>query len=162
MAGESVCGLACMSNTLAADVDDLDEVLDRIHLALGAFFKGDAEPAKATYSHGDDVSLANPFGPAVVGWDAVSAAMQRAAAQYRDGRATSFERIALYGARELACIVEVEHYVAKVGGADAESPVVLRVTTVLRREEAAWKIVHRHADPITTPQAAESVVGQSG
>lgn len=92
----------------------------------------------------------------------MSAVMQRAAAHYRDGGATSFERVALYATGELACIVEVEHYVAKVGGAERESPVALRVTTVLRREEAAWKIVHRHADPITTPQAAETVIGKSG
>jgi len=145
-----------------ADVDDLDEVLDRIHLALDAFFKGDPEPAKAAYSHRDDVSLANPFGPPAAGWDAVSATMERAAAHYRDGRATSFERIAGYATRELAYIVEIEHYLSKVGGADRESPVALRVTTVLRREDAAWKIVHRHADPITTPQAAETVISRSG
>lgn len=150
-----------MGNTVAADFDDFNEVLDRIHLALDAFFKGDPEPAKAAYSHRDDVSLANPFGPPAVGWDAVSAAMQRAAAHYRDGRATSFERVAGHATRELAYIVEIEHYLAKVGGADRESPVALRVTTVLRREEAAWKIVHRHADPITTPQAADTVIGKS-
>lgn len=147
---------------MAADFDDLEETLDRIQLALDAFFKGDPEPYKAVYSHREDVSLANPFGPPVVGWDAVSAAMQRAAAHYRDGRVTSFQPIARYATRELAYIVEVEHYSAKVGGADRESPVALRVTTVLRLEEAAWKVVHRHADPITTPQAAETVIGKSG
>lgn len=143
------------------DIEDLDEALDRIHLALDAFFKGDPEPAKAAYSQRDDVSLANPFGPPAVGWDAVSAAMERAAAHYRDGRVASFERIAGYATDELAYFVEIERYLAKVGGADRETPVALRVTTVLRREEVAWKIVHRHADPITTPQAAESVIGKS-
>ena len=149
------------ANTVA-DSDNLDAALDRIHLALGAFFKSDPEPAKAAYSHQDDVSLANPFGPPVVGWDAVSTAMERAAAHYRDGRVTGFDRIAGYASRELAYIVEIERYLAKVGGADRESPIALRVTTVLRREQAAWKIVHRHADPITTPQAAETVIGKSG
>jgi ketosteroid isomerase-like protein len=147
---------------MAGDLDDLDGVLDRIHLALAAFFRGDAEPAKAAYSHRDDVSLANPFGPPAVGWDAVSAAMQRAAAHYRAGRATSVERIAGYATAELAYTVEIEHYVAHVGGAERASPVTLRVTTVLRREESTWKIVHRHADPITTTRAADTVVGTSG
>lgn len=147
---------------MAADFDDLEQTLDRIHLALDAFFKGDPEPYKAAYSHREDVSLANPFGPPVLGWDAVSAAMERAAAHYRDGRVTSFERIAGHATRELAYIVEVEHYVVKIGGADDESPVALRATTVLRREEAAWKIVHRHADAITTPQAVDTVISKSG
>lgn len=144
------------------NIDELGAAVDRIHMALDAFFKGDAEPAKAAYSHSDDVSLANPFGPPVVGWDAVSAAMQQAAAHYRDGRATSFERLAGYATGELAYIVELEHYLAKVGGGERESPVALRVTTVLRREDTAWRIVHRHADPITTPQAPETVVRASG
>ena len=143
------------------DSKDLDEALDSIHLALDAFFRGDPEPAKAAYSHRDDASLANPFGPPAVGWDAVSGAMDRAAAHYRDGRAVSFERVAGYATDQLAYFVEIERYVATVGRADHNSPVALRVTTVLRREEVAWKIVHRHADPITTPQAAESVVGTS-
>ena len=147
---------------MAADFDDLDEALDRINLALDAFFKGDAEPAKAAYSHRDDVSLANPFGPPVLGWDAVSAAMQLAAAHYRDGRASGFDRIAGHASGELAYIVEIEHYVVKIGGDDRESRVDLRVTTVLRREAGAWKIVHRHADPITTPQDARTVIGTSG
>ena len=145
-----------------ADFEDLDQIVERIHAALDAFFRGDPEPAKAAYSHSDDVSLANPFGPPAVGWDAVSAAMEAAAAHYRGGRATSFERLAGYATYELAYIVEIERYVAKVGGADRKSPVALRVTTVLRREEAVWKIVHRHADPITTPQGGDSVIGKSG
>ena len=147
---------------MAADFEDLDDALDRIHLALDAFFKGVAEPTKVAYSHRDDVSLANPFGPPALGWDAVSATMQLAAAHYRDGRATGFDRLAGHASGELAYILEIEHYVVKIGGDDRESRVDLRVTTVLRREAAAWKIIHRHADAITTPQAAETVISTSG
>jgi ketosteroid isomerase-like protein len=145
-----------------ADIEELGVAVDRIHLALDAFFNGDAEPARAAYSRAGDVSLANPFGPPVVGWDAVSAAMQQAAAHYRDGRATGFDRIGGYESAELAYTVELEHYVAKVGESERESPVTLRVTTILRLEEGAWRIVHRHADPITTTRGPETVVGSSG
>jgi ketosteroid isomerase-like protein len=32
------------------------------------------------------------------------------------------------------------------------------VTTIFRHEEDGWKLVHRHADTVTTPQPVESLV----
>jgi ketosteroid isomerase-like protein len=52
----------------------------------------------------------------------------------------------------------MERYRAKVGGVEDISPVDLRVTSILRPEDGTWKIVHRHANPITTAQPAESVI----
>ena len=84
--------------------------------------------------------------------------MDGAAAHYRDGRAVGFELLSKYVTPELAYIVEIERYEAKVGAGDDVTPISLRCTTVFRREEDAWKIVHRHADPITTRRSAESVL----
>jgi len=56
-----------------------------------------------------------------------------------------------------AYILEIERFEAKAGGSEDLTPVALRVTSVFRREDEAWKLVHRHADPITAPRAAESV-----
>jgi ketosteroid isomerase-like protein len=141
-----------------AAVDDLDGVIEQSHLALGEIVKGDAEPLKMMYSHQEDVSLANPFGPPVRGWEQAAATMERAASNYRDGEITGFENVAKYVTPELAYIVEVERYQAKVGGSEDLTLIALRVTTIYRPEEGTWKVVHRHADPITTPQPAESVI----
>jgi hypothetical protein len=46
-------------------VDDLDEVLERFKLAGNEFMKGDPKPVQELFSHREDVSLANPFGPPV-------------------------------------------------------------------------------------------------
>ena len=137
---------------------DLESFIDEYHRALDAFFRGDPEPAKRLYSHGDDASLGNPFGPVVVGWPAVEETMNRAAANYRDGGATGFETLRAHAGSELAYLVEVEGFAAKIGGSKELSSGALRVTSVLRLEGGSWKVVHRHADPITSPRAAESVI----
>lgn len=140
------------------DMDDLDAVIDRSHQALGEFVKGDPEPLKALYSHRDDVTLADPFGPPMRGWRQAAETMERAAAHYREGEVVGFDNVATYVTPELAYIVEVERYRAKVGGGEDLTPVALRVTSILRPEEGTWKMIHRHADPITTAQPAESVI----
>jgi len=120
--------------------------------------KGNPEPAKKVFSQRDDVTLGNPFGPFARGWKQVVETMERAASNYRDGDATGFENIATCVTADLAYIVEVEGLRSKVGGRDDVAPLALRVTSIFRPEDGVWKMVHRHADPITTTQPAESVV----
>jgi ketosteroid isomerase-like protein len=137
---------------------ELDDFVDEYHRALDEFFRGDPEPAKRLYSHREDASLANPFGPVAVGWEQVAVTMERAARNYRDGGASGFETLARYVTPDLAYLVEIERFEAKVGGEEKMASAALRVTSVLRPEDGAWKIVHRHADPITAPRAPESVI----
>jgi ketosteroid isomerase-like protein len=135
----------------------LAQVIEEYHRALDAFVKGDPEPDKRLYSRRDDVSLANPLGPPVRGWSQVEATIDRAAAPLREGEVRGFERISEYVTEDVAYIVEIERYRMKIGGADAVTSVSLRVTTIFRQEDGEWRIVHRHADPITGPRPAESV-----
>lgn len=132
--------------------------LEEYHRAGLEITNGNPEVYKALYSRRDDVTLANPFGPPVRGWSQVSATLDRAAEKYRDGEVVGFENVATVIGSDVAYIVEIESYRARVGGAQDMSPVALRVTTAFRLEDGIWKVVHRHADPITTPRPAESVI----
>jgi ketosteroid isomerase-like protein len=132
--------------------------LEEYHRAGLEITNGNPEVYKALFSRRDDVTLANPFGPPVRGWSEVSATLDRAAANYRNGEIVGFENLSTVIAPELAYTVEVESYRARVGGAEELVPVSLRVTTVFRREGDAWKVAHRHADPITAPRPPESVI----
>ena len=137
---------------------ELDQFVEQYHDALDEFFRGNPKPAKMLYSHLEDASLANPFGPVATGWKRVAETMERAASNYRDGEATEFETLARYVTPDLAYIVEIERFKAKIGGKEEFALGALRVTTIFRREGGRWKVVHRHADPITTPRPAESVI----
>ena len=136
-----------------------DLPLAEYHRAGVEITNGNPDVYKSLYSRRDDATLANPFGPPVRGWSAVSSTLDLAAANYRDGEAVGFENVSTIVGEELAYTVEIESYRARVGGAEEVVPVSVRVTTVFRREDGVWKVVHRHADPITGPRPAGSVIG---
>jgi ketosteroid isomerase-like protein len=139
-------------------VEDVDELIERYQLALDEFLKGDPKPVQALFSHREDASLANPYGPPVCGWDEVAKTIEHAASLRRDGKARGFEIVAKNVTAELAYVVQIEHMESKVGEREDVTPYDLRATIIFRPEDGTWKVVHRHADPITTAQPAESVI----
>ena len=141
------------------DSRSLDQVIEADHQASTAFVNGDPEPKKRLYSRADDATLANPLGTAR-GWQQVDARLDAAAALLRDGEPTRFERVSESATTDLAYIVEIDRTMVKVNGAAERSPVELRATTVFRREGETWKVVHRHADPITTSRPVESILAR--
>jgi ketosteroid isomerase-like protein len=132
--------------------------LEDYHRAGLEIVNGNPDVYKELYSRRDDVTLANPFGPPARGWSEVSATLDRAAENYQEGEVVGFENVSTVISSDLAYTVEIESYRAKVGGAADLAPVAVRVTTVFRNEDGAWKVTHRHADPITQPRPAESVL----
>ncbi len=129
---------------------ELRQVIEQFRSAADDFSRGNPEPIKRLFSRRDDVTLANPFGPAVRGWKNVSAALDAASSRFRDGKKTLFEPVSEYVSPDLATFHDIERWTTKVSGREEHATMVLRVTTVYRREEGGWKIAHRHADPIST------------
>src|SRR5262249_47858095 len=126
-----------------SDVDDFDALIEPYHGALRGIINGDPSAYKAMYSGKADVTLANPFGGVARGRAEVERRLDGAAANFRDGEVVDCKTISKSVSSELAYLVEVETYKAKIGGSDELSSVGLRVTTVFRPEGGTWKIVHR-------------------
>jgi ketosteroid isomerase-like protein len=142
-----------------AALDELvDELIEQYQLASGEFLKGNPEPVKKLWSHREDVSLANPYGPPVRGWEQVAKTVEHASSLRSDGEFVGSEIVAKYATPELAYVVQIERAKAKVGGSEDITPYALRTTMIFRLEGGEWKVVHRHADPITTERPAESVL----
>jgi hypothetical protein len=109
-----------------------DLPLEEYHRAGLEITNGNPEVYKALYSRRDDVTLANPFGPPARGWSDVSATLDRAATNYRDGEVVGFENVSTVITSELANTVEIESYRARVGGAEKITPVASRPSSDAR------------------------------
>ncbi len=141
-------------------MQDITSVIEQSHEAGDAILRGDASGYRALFSDADDVTLGSPFGPYVRGRKDVEAALASSAAKYRDGGITGADLVAKYVSDDLACVVEVERGRTRLAGSEEQLPVAVRVTSVFRKESSGWKLVHRHADPITTPRPPSSVVSR--
>jgi ketosteroid isomerase-like protein len=139
-------------------VDDVDQLIEQWQLAAGEFLKGNPEPGKKLWSRREDETLANPYGSPVRGWEQVAKTIEHAASLRRGGEFVGSEIVAKYVTPELAYVVQLERAKAKVGGREDIAPIATRATMIFRPEDDTWKMVHRHADPITTAQPTESVI----
>ena len=136
----------------------LDRAVEAYRRALEPFVAGDPRPATEFFSRRDDVTLANPLGPVRRGPSEVDRAIAEAAAQLRDGAIRGFEELSRFSTSDLGYVVQLERTQARVGESDEMLPFTLRATMIFRREGDAWKVVHRHADPITTARLITSVI----
>jgi ketosteroid isomerase-like protein len=130
-------------------MSDLNDLRERYRRSLEAFIRGDPEPQKGLWSRRDDITLANPLGPPAKGYDRVCAVMDIAAAQIRDGEGMTLETISFVETPDLAYELDIQRGRMRLGDADEMATVALRVTSIFRREDDGWKLVHRHADPLT-------------
>lgn len=112
--------------------------------------KGDPGPSTALWSLRDDVVLANPLGPPIVGFPLVAAETARVASMFVGGGIFEFDEIVRWASDDLGYVVAVEHGQVQRAGIDELAPMDLRVTTVFRREDDGWRLCLRHADRVTT------------
>lgn len=137
---------------------DLDEFVDQCEQAWQVFVTGDPDPAKLLFSRRDDVTLANPWGPAVTGWADVSRTLEAAAARFQNGHLSTVDVLSTFLSDDLACYHEIERGEALLGGGAEPGPFALRVTSIYRREDELWRIVLRHADPILAPRPVDATL----
>jgi ketosteroid isomerase-like protein len=137
------------------DMDTFEQPVEKYHATLMEFVKGNAEPTLEVWSQRDDVVLCNPLRPFAHGPAELAETTRAAALNFADGEYI-FETVEKYVTPELGYIIEIERFKAMVGGKEGSG--ALRVTTILRPEDDGWRVCHRHADAITTPQELGSIL----
>ena len=136
------------------DVDDfLSAVMPQQRAADMAILNGDSGPRKALWSHRDPVTVLGAARTAS-GWPAVADLFDWLAENFSNGTSYDLDVTAVGVSGDLGYVVGSEHSNASVGGA-APAQIELRVTLIFRRENGAWKEIHRHADPIPNIQSTQ-------
>ena len=125
---------------------DLDAVIEKTHEAVSRTLSGDAEAYRGVVSARDDVTFGNSFGVFVRGQDDVSNKLIETGERYGNVEVLGFQPIARYVADDLACLVEVELYRARVDASPGFAVIGQRVTNLFRLEDGDWRLIHRHAD----------------
>ena len=128
-----------------------DAAVEAARQALGFMAKGDAGPTTVLWSQRDDVVLANPLGPPIVGFPLVAAETARVASMFVGGESPEFDEITRWASDDLGYVVAIEHARVQRVGSDELVRMDLRVTTVFRREDDGWRLCLRHADHVTAP-----------
>ena len=124
--------------------------------AQARFINGDPTLWKQHASRRDDVTILGGFGGyGEKGWEAVGTRYDWASSQYKGGGATmKVEYLSVVVSGDMAYTVGVERQEgARVGEGQSPARRALRATQIFRREGGAWKLLHRHADPLVEKQA---------
>jgi ketosteroid isomerase-like protein len=138
--------------------DFLESVLPRLTEADTAFHNGDAGARMAIWSQNDPVTL---FGAVFTknGWSEVGPTFEVLASRFSNCESFGYEAIAVGVSGDLAYLVGIEHTTASIDG--ARTSYALRVTTIFRRENGEWRVVHRHGDPMPESVSARDQIARS-
>jgi len=123
------------------------------------FINGDPTLWKQLSSHGDDATVLGAFGGYEKGWNEVGPRYDWASSQFKAGRATiSVEYLNTGVSGDLAFTVAIERQEGvRLGNQNDPTPRALRVTQVFRKENGAWKLLHRQADPLVVKKAPSAL-----
>lgn len=159
----TVLSLALSSASLAAEFSALDpdfrSFLSRFEEGTRRFLDGDPIAWKENVSRNDDVVIMGAWGAYERGWPDVSSRYDWAASRFiKSGASLHVEYLSAASSGDLAYTTAIERSRARIVGQDQQAAMQLRVTHVFRRENGAWKLMLRHADPLLEKTAPDSVL----
>jgi hypothetical protein len=154
-----VCAICLWMQTLvhsAANTDSgFQAFLTRWAEAQSSFINGDPTLWKQNAWHGDEATIFGAFGGHEKSWNEVGPRYNWASSQFKEsGAKIRVEYLNTGVSGNLAFTVAIEHQGnVRLGNQDKPAPRALRVTQIFRKEGGAWKLLHRHADPLVEKKA---------
>jgi hypothetical protein len=134
--------------------EDFETFLRRFEEANTAFVNGDPSLWLPMVSHSEQTSIFGGFGGQETGWSEIGHRYEWASSQFRNsGAKIEFEYLVKHVGADTAYTVAIERGTVEHVAQPEPVPHVLRTTMVFRAEHGAWKIAHRHADPLNPTSA---------
>jgi NAD(P)H-dependent FMN reductase/ketosteroid isomerase-like protein len=135
-------------NTVRPGSSAFDAFMKERQKIAADYVNGDATSLKAIVTHSEPATFFSPRGDHLEGADAVAGRYERDAASFHKGGSTDLEVLQSSASGELAFWSGLQHAKARMGKNGDATDMTLRVTEVFRLEDGAFKLVHRHADPV--------------
>jgi ketosteroid isomerase-like protein len=123
------------------------EVGPLLQAEVAAVHAGDIGPRLELWSRREPVTLLGAWLSAC-GWGEVEQVFDRLAETFHGDQGSQLEILAAEAVGDFGYVVGLEHTSALVGPDKELRDYTLRVTTILRREEGRWRVVHRHGDEV--------------
>ncbi len=127
---------------------DFDAFLEIRRQAAQAYVNGQAGPLDQLVATACPASFFPPRGGHEQGAEWVANIYGRDAAAFLEGGETTLEILHSDSAGDLAYWTGLQHAKVRFNGQDEPVEMRLRVTELFRHEDGAWKLIHRHADPL--------------
>ncbi len=133
-----------------SDLHDFKQFMQQREEVARAYVRGDAAPLDRIAAHADPATFFSPQGGFRQGADAVSSTYAHDATSFAPGGDSTFEILHMAANDGIAYWVGFQRATAYMRGMEQAIPFNLRVTEVFRREDGQWKLIHRHADSLTS------------
>lgn len=130
-----------------SDKREFEQFLERCIDGLKHQVSGHSGPFLEVWSHSDDVAILGAVGSHAEGWDNVRRHLL-GASQALDWTSLAVERLLTVRTGDLAVTVMLEH-MARDGDEEPRAR-TLRATQAYRRDDGEWRLIHRHANLVST------------
>jgi ketosteroid isomerase-like protein len=134
-------------------MSNFDAFLEIRRQAAQAYVNGQAGLLDQLTATACPASVFPPRGGREEGAEWVSNIYARDAESFRDGGETTLEILHSDSVGDLAYWTGLQHATVRLNGHDEPVEMHLRITELFRHEDGAWRLIHRHADPLVEAKA---------
>ena len=127
---------------------DFEAFMKQRIAAADSYVNGNGKPLDAIASRLEPVTFMPPSGGVQRGAGHVAERYLHDAGRFDEGSTNAIEVLQMNADGDIAFWTGFQRSKVKMKGKDEAMPFDLRITELYRREDGAWKLVHRHADPL--------------